>query len=50
MTGSSIVAEGADEEAAAVLEASYPGEEGGTVIAQTLAGDANPSGPLPVTF
>lgn len=34
----------------AVLTNWYPGEEGGTALAETLAGVNNPSGRLPVTF
>jgi len=38
------------DEVPAVLECWYPGMEGGTAIAKTLFGDANPSGKLPVSF
>ena len=50
MNGSALAVNWADEHIQAILEAWYPGEEGGTAVAETLAGDFSPSGKLPVTF
>ncbi len=50
MNGSALAVNWADEKLPAILEAWYPGEEGGTAVAGALAGDFSPGGRLPVTF
>jgi beta-glucosidase len=50
MNGSALGVNWAKEHANAILEAWYPGEEGGAAVAETLSGRNNPAGRLPVTF
>jgi beta-glucosidase len=50
MNGSALAVNWADDTLPAILEAWYPGEEGGTAVAEALAGDFSPGGRLPVTF
>ena len=48
--GSALSVNWAKEHANAIVEAWYPGEEGGSAVAETLSGKNNPGGRLPVTF
>lgn len=50
MSGSAMSVNWADKNLPAIVEAWYPGGEGGHAIASIIAGDVNPSGRLPVTF
>nr|NUR37595.1 beta-glucosidase [Sphingomonas sp.] len=50
MNGSALATRWEKEHASAIVEAWYPGEEGGTAVANTLSGRNNPAGRLPVTF
>ena len=50
LNGGPVTASFAQEKIPAIVEAWYPGEEGGTAVADVLFGDYNPAGRLPVTI
>lgn len=50
VAGSSLAVNWIDEHVPAVLNAWYPGEQGGVAVAEALFGDYNPGGRLPITY
>ena len=50
VAGSSLAINWIDENIPAIIDAWYPGEQGGNAVAEALFGDYNPGGRLPLTF
>ncbi|HEY0587581.1 MAG TPA: glycoside hydrolase family 3 C-terminal domain-containing protein [Pseudoduganella sp.] len=50
MSGSAMALNWADRRVPAIIQAWYPGGEGGQAVAELIAGDFSPAGRLPVTF
>ena len=49
-SGSALTLNGLEERCAAIIQAWYPGSNGGTAVADLIFGKCSPSGKLPVTF
>ena len=50
VAGSSLAVNWENEHLPAIVNAWYPGESGGTAVAEVLFGDYNPAGRLPLTY